>query len=128
MAGKRGSVALLVMGVLGGAACYHVNSTVLDTPAPPADLYRCLQLELGREGYAIVGADRASGWLHAQRRIERVWEVVTAEVYATVIPDEADGSHLQLTDNNWAEEDMDRIVQRCAPNSVAGAAGSGGEQ
>ena len=54
--------------------------------------------------------------------------MVTAEVYATVIPDEADGSHLQLTDNNWAEEDMDRIVQRCAPNSVAGAAGSGGEQ
>jgi hypothetical protein len=45
-----------------------------------------LQLELGRAGYAIIGADRASGWLKAQRRIDRFIEVASADIYATVIP------------------------------------------
>ena len=56
---------------------------------PPGDLYRCLQLELGKAGYAIVGADRASGWLQAQKRIDGFWRGTRrAEIYATVIPDE----------------------------------------
>lgn len=105
--------ALLVLACL-GTSCYHVRSELISTPTPPDDLYRCVQLELGRAGYAIVGADRASGWLHAQRRIERFFEVDRAEIYATVIANEEDGgSHLQLTDNSYAEEDAERIRASC---------------
>jgi predicted transcriptional regulator len=72
-------------------------------------------LELGRAGYAIVGADRASGWLQAQKRIEGFFEVKRAEIYVTVIPDESGrGSHLQLTDNSHAEDDADRLRTPCA--------------
>lgn len=96
--------------------CYHVRSQLIATPTPPDDLYRCVQLELGKAGYAIVGADRASGWLHAQRRIERLMEVVQGEIYATVIPDEeTGGAHLQLSDNSHAKEDAERIHAECAP-------------
>jgi hypothetical protein len=113
-----GALTLLLLGV---AACYRVNNRLLDTPRPPTDLYRCLQIELSRAGYGIVGADRASGWLHAQRRVERILDVVTAEVYATVIPDEMDGSSLQISDNSYARDDAARIVQICAPEHVAGS-------
>ncbi len=111
---RRGAIALVVLGSV--TACYRVNSQLLETPRPPTDLYRCLQLELGRAGYAIVGADRASGWLHAQRRMERIHETVTAEVYATVIPDEARGSHLQITDNSYARGDAEHILHTCTPD------------
>jgi hypothetical protein len=74
-----------------------------------------VQLELGRAGYAIVGADRASGWLHAQKRIEGFFKTKTAEMYVTVIPDEVgDGSHLQLTDNSYAEDDANALSAACA--------------
>lgn len=94
--------------------CYRVRSQLLPTPAPPQDTYRCAQLELGRAGYAIVGADRESGWLHAQKRIEGFFEVKRAEIYVTVIPDEAgQGSQVQLTDNSHAEDDADRLRGNC---------------
>ena len=105
----------LVSATLLAAGCsYRVRSQLIETPASPIDLYRCVQLELGRMGYAIVGADSASGWLHAQKRIESRWDVKRAEIYATVIPDEAQtGAHLQLTDNSYAETDADRIRSAC---------------
>ncbi len=105
---------------LSTGACYRVTNQLLVTPEPPEDLYRCLQLELGRAGYAIVGADRASGWLHAQRQVERWDGVVQAEIYATVIPDEARGSHLQFTENTHAETDAEAVRNACAPGAVAG--------
>ena len=106
------------------SGCYRVRSQLVDAPSPAPDLYRCVQLELARSGYAIVGADRQSGWLHAQKRIERLLETVQAEIYATVIPDDASGgAHLQLTDNSHAEEDADRILALCA----AGATEARGE-
>ena len=111
----------LVICMLSSGACYRVTSQLLETPEPPEDLYRCLQLELGRAGYAIVGADRASGWLHAQRRIERWDRVVRAEIYATVISNEAQGSHLQFTENSHAEGDAAGIRESCAPGAVSGA-------
>lgn len=96
------------------AGCYRVRSELIATPIPPTDLYRCVQLELGRAGYAIVGADRASGWLHAQRRIKTLLSTERAEIYATVIPDDAEaGSHLQLTDNSYAADDADLIRAAC---------------
>jgi hypothetical protein len=74
-------------------------------------------LELGKAGYAIVGADRASGWLQAQRRIDSFWRGGRAEIYATVIPDDdGDGSHLQLTNNSYAEPDADRLRAVCTPS------------
>lgn len=108
--GFLGAVSIL----LGAPACYSVHSELIASPAPPAGLYRCLQLELGRAGYAIVGADRASGWLKAQKRIESFWHGGRAEIYATVIPDEAGGgSHLQLTQNSYAEADAERLRTAC---------------
>jgi hypothetical protein len=113
---RTGPLALLL--IVGTTGCYGVNSRLLETPHPPTDLYRCLQIELGRAGYGIVGADRASGWLHAQRRVERLVDVVTAEVYATVIPDQGDGSHLQISDNSYARDDAEHILHMCAPDGV----------
>jgi hypothetical protein len=106
--------------LVASAGCYRVRSELITTAAPPEDLFRCVQLELGRAGYVIVGADRESGWLHAQRRIERFFDVDRAEIYATVIPAEAgNGAHLQLTDNSHAAEDADHIRAACIPNVVA---------
>ena len=122
MTGKavlRGVGVVLLVAAIG---CYSVNSRLLEMVRPPEDLYRCLQLELGRAGYAIVGADRASGWLHAQKRIERIHEVVRAEIYATVIPDEqGGGSHLQMTDNSHAEDEAATILATCAPGATHAA-------
>lgn len=102
--------------ILVTSGCYRVRSELHVAPAPPGDLYRCLQLELGRAGYAIVGADRESGWLHAQKRVERLLETSRAEIYATVIPDEdTGGSHLQLTDNTYAADDAESIRATCVP-------------
>jgi len=108
--------AIVVAGVLTLAGCYRVRSQLLASPTPPEDLYTCAQLELGRAGYAIVGADRASGWLQAQKRMDNLFTgVKRAEIYVTVIPDESGGgSHLQLTDNSYAEEDADRLRAACA--------------
>lgn len=103
--------------VLGVGACnsYRVRSQLIPAPTVSGDLFRCAQLELGRSGYAIVGADRASRWLHAQRRIDRSFRSPErAEIYVTVIPDETgDGSHLQLTDNSHATADADQLRERC---------------
>lgn len=104
------SIVLLVM----ASGCYRVDSRLARTPQPPTDVYRCLQLELGRAGYAIVGADRASGWLHAQRRIQRLFSVAQAEIYATVISEDGGGAHLQLTNNSHATDDAARILGECA--------------
>lgn len=96
------------------SACYHVRSRLLLTPVAPDVLYRCLQVELGKAGYAIVGADRASGWVKAQKRTHGSWRSGRAEIYATVIPDEqGDGSHLQLTDNSDAKDDAEKLWQAC---------------
>ena len=108
MRSTRTGVLMLVLVTMSG--CYRVNSRLVQTLEPPNDLYRCLQLELGRAGYAILGADRASGWLHAQRRVERLMDVVQAEIYATVIAEDGDGAHLQLTDNSHASDDAERIL------------------
>lgn len=117
MRSARGPIVLLTAFLLGG--CYSVNSRLLQTVEPEADLYRCMQLELGRAGYTIVGADRASGWLHAQRRMERfTGSVDRAEIYATVIGEGDEGAHLQLTDNSHASEDAALIVERCTPGGV----------
>jgi hypothetical protein len=70
-------------------------------------------------GYTIVGADRASGWLHAQKE-EKNWlgKVQTAEIYITVIPGDASAdSHIQLTDNSYAEKDASELQQRCVRES-----------
>ena len=100
--------------VVGLAGCYRVRSELIPTAAEPQDTYRCAQLELGRAGYAIVGADRASGWLHAQKRINGLLEVKHAEIYMTVIPDDSgQGSQVQLTDNSHAAKDADRIRATC---------------
>ena len=112
--GARCRTALLALLVLLTAGCYRVRSELIPTATPPGDLYRCVQLELGRAGYAIVGADRASGWLHAQKRVQTLLSTERAEIYATVIPDEGDlGSHLQLSDNSYAEDDADHIRGAC---------------
>ena len=113
--------AVLIVLLLTVSACYRVESRLIRTLEPPGDLYRCLQLELGRSGYAIVGADRASGWLHAQRRIERLMDVVQAEIYATVISDEGSGAHLQLTDNSHAADDAERILEQGTPRGTQGS-------
>lgn len=107
------TIALVLLALTTG--CYRVRSQLISTPSPPDELYRCVQLQLGRAGYAIVGADRASGWLHAQRRIDRfLRKTVRAEIYATVIEDDdGSGSHLQLTDNSHAEDDAERIRAEC---------------
>ena len=122
--GQRGShllrlfVAASIPFITSGCHQYRVRSQLISGPTPPEALYRCVQLELGRAAYAIVGADRASGWLHAQKRIVGLLEVSQAEIYATVIPDgESGGSHLQLTDNSHAEMDADRIRVACLPES-----------
>ncbi len=109
---------LLIFTLTATASCYSVNNRLVRTLEPPDDLYHCLQLELGRSGYAIVGADRASGWLHAQRRVDRVIDVVQAEVYATVIAEEAGGTHLQLTDNSHASDDAAHVLARCTPHGT----------
>lgn len=97
------------------SACYHVRSQLVSSPVAPQDVYTCAQLELGRAGYAIVGADRASGWLHAQKRIEGFFKVKRAEIYVTVIPNERDhGAHVQLSDNSYAQTDADRLRTTCA--------------
>ena len=112
---RVGGIVLAACLVLGASACYRVRSQLIATPAPPEGLYRCVQIELGKAGYAIVGADRASGWLQAQKRIDSFWHGGRAEIYATVIPDEdGGGSHLQLTDNSQGEADADRIRSACA--------------
>jgi len=99
--------------VLGG--CYRVRSQLIPVAETPHDVYRCVQLELGRMGYTIVGADRASGWLHAEKRTTRLLERKRAEIYVTVIPDEADaGSQVQLSDNSHAADDADRLRATCA--------------
>lgn len=116
--GIRLAVVVVLAAVLVLLGCYRVRSQLLATQMAPEEVYRCVQLELGRAGYAIVGADRASGWLHAQRRIQVLLKTRMAEIYATVIPDESDGgSQLQLTDNSHAEEDAERIQARCAPSA-----------
>jgi len=110
---KAHRTSLVLLAIL-TAGCYRVRSELISTPTPPGDLYRCVQLELGRSGYAIVGADRASGWLHAQRRVQTLLSVETAEIYATVISDDDDASsHLQLSDNSYAEDDADYIRGAC---------------
>lgn len=114
-------VGILVLLLVAVSGCYRVNSRLIQTLEPPTDLYRCLQLELGRAGYAIVGADRASGWLHAQRRVERLMDVVQAEIYATVIAEEGGGAHLQLTDNSYAADDAEAILEQCAPRGTQGS-------
>lgn len=104
--------ALLALALSG---CYRVRSQLISTPTPPAELYRCAQLEIARAGYAIVGADRASGWLRAQKRSENIFGVKRAEIYVTVIADDSgQGSYLQLTDNAHAEDDADRLRSTCA--------------
>jgi hypothetical protein len=101
----------LVLGLMG---CYRVRSQLVPTTEGPQDTYRCAQLELGRAGYAIVGADRESGWLHAQKRVNGFFKVKRAEIYVTVIPDESgQGSQVQLTDNSYAEDDADRLHATC---------------
>lgn len=66
-------------------------------------------------GYAIVGADRASGWIHAQKRINRFFKVKRAEIYARVIRNESgSGSHLRVSDNSYAQGDADRLRASCA--------------
>ena len=111
------AVVLVLAFVLLLVGCYRVRSELLATRIAPEEVYRCLQLELGRSGYAIVGADRASGWLHAQKRVRYLLDMRRAEIYATVIPDESGrGSQLQLTDNSYAEEDAERIRGECAPS------------
>lgn len=117
---KRVLISGVLLGLALSAGCYRVTSQLLETPEPPDDLYRCLQLELGRAGYAIVGADRASGWLHAQRRIDRWDKVVRAEIYATVISTDGSGSHLQFTENSYAEGDAAVVRERCAPGAAPG--------
>ena len=107
-----------VLLVLALSGCYRVRSQLIPTPTPPAELYKCAQLELGRAGYAIVGADRASGWLRAQKRSENIFGVKRAEIYVTVIADDGQGSHLQLTDNSHAEDDADRLRSTCAPTAA----------
>lgn len=102
--------------VLGACQPYRVRSQLIAAPAESGDLFRCSQLELGRAGYAIVGADRASGWLHAQKRTLGIFGVKHAEIYVTVIPDEAGGgSHMQLSDNSSAEDDADQLRAVCVP-------------
>ena len=119
MSVSRFGALMLVLATVSG--CYRVHSRLIQTLEPPEDLYRCLQLELGRAGYAIVGADRGSGWLHAQRRIERLMEVVQAEIYATVISEDGDGAHLQLTDNSHASRDAEHILAQCTPQGTPGS-------
>jgi hypothetical protein len=111
-------VALAALIALSG--CYRVRSQLVASPVPPDDLYTCAQLELGRAGYAIVGADRASGWLHAQKRTDSILTGLRiAEIYVTVIPEESvGGSQLQLSDNSHAEDDADRLRATCAPADV----------
>jgi hypothetical protein len=101
--------------LLAATGCFRgVRNQLITAPANPQDLYTCAQLELGRAGYAIVGADRASGWLHAQRSGAGLLGDKVAEIYATVIPNpEGTGSHLQLTDNPHADDDADRLVAAC---------------
>jgi len=107
-------VIIALLGLI-ATACYSVRSRLIDTPTPPDELFRCVQLELGRAGYAIVGADRESGWVQGQKRItDFLRRTRRAEIYATVIPDESGpGSHLQLTDNSYAEEDAEQIRRVC---------------
>lgn len=114
----RCGIALFSVFVVTGCHPYRVRSQLVTSPAPPETLYRCLQLELGRAEYAIVGADRASGWLHAQKRKKSfLGGVSRAEIYATVIPDEeSGGAHLQLTDNSHAADDAERIKVSCRPD------------
>jgi hypothetical protein len=114
----RCGVALAALIALSG--CYRVRSQLVASPVPPDDLYTCAQLELGRAGYAIVGADRASGWLHAQKRTDSILTGLRiAEIYVTVIPEESvGGSQLQLSDNSHAEDDADRLRATCAPADV----------
>lgn len=115
--GIRFAVVVVLAFVFLLLGCYRVRSQLLATQTAPEEVYRCVQLELGRAGYAIVGADRASGWLHAQKRVQVLLKTRRAEIYATVIPDESGGgSQLQLTDNSHAEEDAERIQDRCAPS------------
>ena len=111
------SPVVLLVAVVSLGGCYRVRSQLIATTSPPDEIFHCVQLELGRSGYAIVGADRASGWLHGQKRVQRLFDVVRAEIYATVIPPGTEvRSHLQLTDNTHAEEDADRIRASCAPS------------
>lgn len=118
----RLTTVLLLALVLLLVGCYRVRSRLIATQASPEDLYRCVQLELGRAGYTIVGADRASGWLRAQKRVRFLLDMRRAEIYATVIPEEGGGgAQLQLTDNTYAEEDADAVRSRCAPASSAPA-------
>ena len=111
---------LVIMSIVG---CYRGRSQLLVTPVPPEELYRCMQLELARAEYTITAADRASGWLKAQRRVDRIisppqWR----DIYATVIPDPSGGSsHLQVTSNSPARDDADRFAATCIAS--AGAAG-----
>lgn len=113
-------VAIFVLAlVLLLVGCYRVRSQLIATQASPEDLYRCVQLELGRAGYAIVGADRASGWLQAQKRVRFLLDIRRAEIYATVIPEEGGGgAQLQLTDNTYAEDDAEMLRSRCAPSAA----------
>ena len=108
---RRGVVAVLIPMLV---SCYGGRSELLSTPTPPGDLYRCIQLELGRTGYSIVGADRASGWLHALRRTGHLFGPTHAEIYATVIAaDDGSGSQLQLSNNSQAEDGVARIQTQC---------------
>ncbi len=107
------SLTILVVALSG--CSYHVRSQLIPTSGGPSDVYTCMQLALGRAGYAIVGADRASGWLQAQKRIETWWDTKRAEIYVTVIPDESgQGSHVQLTENTYAEQDAAQLRSACA--------------
>lgn len=111
---RPGTTTVLLL-VLASMGCYGVQSRMMETPTPPDELYRCVQLELGEMGYALVGADRASGWVQAQKRMTSFFRgTVRAEIYATVIPDEGGGgSHLQLTENTYAEEDAEQLRRAC---------------
>lgn len=104
-------VALVAASVI-ATGCHKSRNLLLETPSPPDSLLKCVQLQLAKAEYVTVGADRASGWLHAQRS--------EAHIYVTAIADDdGPGSHLQLTNNatKRAREDADRIRNACAKNA-----------
>jgi len=114
----RPSRAGLAAVLLTTAGCARPSIELTPTPRPADSVYTCVQLELGRANYTIVGADHASGWVHAQRTDSNILRTRFLEIYATVIPNEgSDGSHLQLTGNVDARSDAERIRAVCAPST-----------
>lgn len=113
---SRVGAAALALTVTTAACASHGRNWFVPAAAPPDAVYTCVLRQLGEADFTIVAADRASGFVHAKRVERRVIQANrTHEIYATVIPDEAQGgSRLQITGNAYSVEETESIVEECS--------------